>query len=208
MSRPSPFSVRSAADHRCVGETSLRASVRLPLRHGPRAAELERALLAAERALPGVSLPRLEISLCRSRRYSGGYAHTGRIELSRHAEHLGLALLHELGHAVDHLLLARGDRWGSETAALRGWWRAVRRSRAFERLTTACTVGEDSYWPTRRETFARSFSQWTACRAGDHVLLEELARRAAGAGRQWDLDDFAPIAAALDRVLTRLAVAA
>ena len=84
----------------------------------------------------------------------------------------------------------------------------MRRSRAFERLTSACTVGEDSYWPTRRETFARSFSQWTAYRAGDHVLLEELARRAAGAGRQWDLDDFAPIAAALDRVLTRLAVAA
>ena len=188
-------------------ETTLQSSIRLPIRRGPRAAELEHALHAAERALPGLSLPPLEVSLCRSRRYSGGYAAAGWIELSRHAEHLGLALLHELGHAVDHLLLGRDGAWGSETTALGGWWRAVQSSRGFRRLTSACSATETAYWRSRRETFARSFSQWTACRATDETLLAEVERRAAGAGRQWEPDDFEPIACVLDGVLPPLAAA-
>lgn len=189
-------------------ERGLRTSVVLPVRRGERAAELARALAAADLALPGARLPPVEVRLTRSRLYSGGYAHTGRIELSRHAEHLGLALLHELGHAVDHLLLGSGGRWGSETPALRAWWRAVRSSAAFARLTSACAAGDSAYWPTRRETFARSFSQWAARGAGDRSLLDEVARRAAGAGRQWEPRDFAPIARELDRVLAPLAAAA
>jgi hypothetical protein len=138
------------------------------------------------------------VSLTSSRRYSGGYHHAGRIELSRHAEHLGLALLHELGHAVDHLVLGRGSSWGSESTPLRDWWRAVESSRAFERLTSA----EDGwYWRSRREAFARSFAQWVSHRSGDGGLRAELERRAAGPGRQWTADDFAPIARALDAVL-------
>ncbi|HUP32433.1 MAG TPA: hypothetical protein VM184_05315 [Gaiellaceae bacterium] len=189
-------------------ERGLRASILLPVRRGPRAAELAYALALADRVLPGARLPPVEVRLTRSRVYSGGYAHTGRIELSRHAEHLGLAFLHELGHAVDHLLLGRGGQWGSETPALRGWWSAVRSSAAYGRLTSACVPGEAAYWPTRRETFARSFSQWAARGVGDRSLLDEVARRAAGAGRQWEADDFAPIARALDRALAPLAAAA
>jgi hypothetical protein len=189
-------------------ERGLRASIVLPVRRGRRAVELARALAAADVALPGVRLPAVEVKLTSSRLYSGGYAHTGRIELSRHAEHLGLTLLHELGHAVDHLVLGTGGSWGSETAALRGWWRAVRSSAAFARLTSACAPGESAYWPNRRETFARSFSQWAARGAGDRSLLDEVARRAAGAGRQWEPQDFAPIARELDRVLAPLAAVA
>lgn len=188
-----------------MSEQTLGASVRLPVRRGERAAALTSALAAADRALPGLRLPPLEVSFSRSRRYSGGYAHAGWIELSRHAEHLGLALLHELGHAVDHLVLGLGRAWGSESAALDSWWRAVQSSRAFLRLGRACADEEAAYWPSRRETFARSFSQWTATRAGEPALLQELGRRAAGAGRQWAPDDFAPIAVALDDVLLPLA---
>lgn len=189
-------------------ERGLRASIVLPVRRGRRAAELARALAVADLALPGARLPPVEVKLTSSRLYSGGYAHIGRIELSRHAEHLGLALLHELGHAVDHLVLGNGGSWGSETAALRGWWRAVRSTAAFARLTAACAPGESAYWPNRRETFARSFSQWAARAAGDRSLLDEVARRAAGAGRQWEPQDFAPIARELDRVLAPLAAVA
>jgi hypothetical protein len=136
--------------------------------------------------------------LTRSRRYSGGYDRRGRIELSRHAEHLGLAFLHELGHAVDHLVLGRGRRYASETSRLAAWWHAVESSRAFARLAGA----EDAfYWRSRREAFARSFAQWVAGRASDGGLSAELERRAAGAGRQWTADDFAPIGRALDAVL-------
>jgi hypothetical protein len=177
-------------------------SVTLPLRRGPRAAELERALGAAASALPA-ALPRLDVSLTRSRRYSGGYDHAGRIELSRHAEHLGLALLHELGHAVDHLVLGRGRAFASETDGLRAWWQAVQSSEAYARITRACA--DDGYWRSRRETFARSFAQWVAGRAGDAGLLAELERRAAGAGRQWRADDFSPIGRTLDAVLLRRA---
>jgi hypothetical protein len=173
-------------------------SVVLPLRRGPRAAELARALEAAALVLPSPPLPRLDVSLTRSRRYSGGYDHTGRIELSRHAEHLGLALLHELGHAVDHLVLGCGRGWGSETSGLRGWWRTVQSSHAFERLANADDL---LYWRSPREAFARSFAQWVAGRSGERSLVAELERRASGAGRQWTADDFAPIGRALDAVL-------
>jgi hypothetical protein len=184
-----------------VSEPGLSACIRVPVRRGPRAAELGRALAAAERALPGAQLPPLEICFSRSRRFSGGYGHAGWIEISRHAEHVGLALLHELGHAVDHLVLGLGRAWGSETAALDHWWQAVKASAAFARLGRACDGDEQSYWPSQREAFARSFSQWTATRAGDTGLLQELERRASGAGRQWEREDFEPIGAALDAVL-------
>jgi hypothetical protein len=182
-----------ATDHRYVVE-----SIALPVRRGPRASELMRALEAATAALPTWRLPSLAVSLNRSRRYSGGYDPAGRIELSRHAEHLGLALLHELGHAVDHLVIGEGQRFGSETTRLAGWWRAVESSRAFERLMSA---DDGWYWRSPREAFARSFAQWVAGRSGDGTLLAELERRAAGAGRQWTAEDFAPIGRALDAVL-------
>lgn len=174
-------------------------TIRLPVRRGPRALELTRALAAAHAALPGAALPALDVTLTSSRRYSGGYDHTGRIEVSRHAEHLGLALLHELGHAVDHLLLGRDGVWGSETPELERWWEAVRSSRAYALLLQACREGETGYWPTRRESFARSFSQWVAMRGGLH-LHAEVARRWER-GRQWRTDDFARIGYALDDVL-------
>lgn len=186
-----------------MAHTGLRASIELPLRRGPRAASLERALAAAERALPELDPLPLRIVLSSSRRISGGYAHTGLIVISRHAEHPGLALLHELGHALDHR-----NGWASESDAFEPWWRTVRSSRAFARLTAACRGEETAYWPTRRESFARSFAQWVVSRAGDADLRDELERRAAGAGRQWRADDFAPIAKALDALLPPLAVAA
>ncbi len=84
----------------------------------------------------------------------------------------------------------------------------MRESRAFARLTAACRGEESAYWPTRRESFARSFAQWIVARAGDADMRAELERRAAGAGRQWRADDFAPIATALDALLPPLALAA
>lgn len=179
-------------------------TIRLPLRRGPRAAELTRTLLAVEHALGGTPFPELDVALSRSRRFSGGYGHEGRIVVSRHAEHLGLALVHELGHALDHLVLGGARLWASETEALAGWWRAVEHSAAYRRLTRACTAAETAYWPSRRETFARSFAQWVAERAGHEPLRQEVERRAAGAGRQWSPADFAPVGRALDRVLLPL----
>lgn len=185
-------------------DSPIAACVSLPVRRGPRAAELTRALAAVDRAVPGLSLPALCVSFSYSRRYSGGYAHAGRIELSRHAEHLGIALLHELGHALDHLRLGTGRAWGSETRALEPWWRAVQSTRAFARLGGACDARERTYWASRRESFARSFVQWTAMRAGEHSLVREVERRAAGAGRQWSRADFAPVGRTLDEVLLPL----
>lgn len=189
-------------------ETGLRASIALPLRRGPRALALLSALEAAGRALPGLSLPPLRVELTSSRRISGGYEHGRRIVVSRYAEHTGLALLHELGHAFDHHHRRDAATWASETEAFDPWWRSVRSSRAFARLVSACRGEESAYWPTRRESFARSFAQWVAWCAGDADLRGELERRAAGAGRQWEAEDFAPIAAALDTLVPPLTRAA
>jgi hypothetical protein len=179
-------------------------TVRLPVRRGERAAALTGALHAVERALGGTPFPRLEVVLTRSRRFSGGFGHDGRIEISRHAEHLELALVHELGHALDHLVLGGARVWSSETDALARWWRAAEQSAACRRLTGACRGAEVAYWPSRRETFARSFAQWVAIRSDSAPLAREVERRAAGAGRQWTPWDFAPVARELDRVLLPL----
>lgn len=165
---------------------------------------LARALSAADAALPGTELARLPVVFAHEASYRWESGHGLWIALSPRSEHAGLALLHELGHAVDHQLLG----WGSERAGLDTWWHAVTRTRAFRSLRMACSADELAYWPTRRESFARSFAQWVAQRTGLEDVLAEVERRAGGAGRQWARDDFAPVAAELDRVLAACAVAA
>ena len=166
--------------------------------------ELASALAAADALLPLTGLAPLPVVFADA----AGYRWEGQrglwIALSPRCEHAALSLLHELGHAVDHQLLG----WGSERPGLDAWWAAVTRTRAFRSLCLACSAEELGYWPTRRESFARSFAQWVAERAGAEDVLAEVERRAGGAGRQWSRDDFAPVAAELDRVLSPIAAAA
>lgn len=175
-------------------------SVFLPVA-GP---ELRTALAAADAALPGAALAPLPVVVAEEAGYCWEGGRGLWIAISPRSEHAGLALLHELGHAVDHQLLG----WGSERAALDSWWLAVTRTRAFRSLRSACSSDELAYWPTRRESFARAFAQWVAERAGEGDALREIERRACGAGRQWAREDFAAVAAELDAVLAPIAAAA
>lgn len=172
-------------------------SVGLPGGGGPL---LRWALAAADAALPGARIERLPVRLGAAPGYRWEADRGLWVELSPGAEHPGLSLLHELGHAVDHQVLG----WGSERDALAGWWRALTSTQAFRSLCAACPADELGYWAARRECFARSFAQWVAERAGDLTLRAEIARRAAGAGRQWRAADFAPVRAELDVVLAAL----
>lgn len=175
-------------------------SVLLPVA-GP---ALRPALAAADAVLPGAGLAPLRVVVAEEAGYRWEGGRGLWIAISPQSEHAGLALLHELGHAVDHQLLG----WGSERARLGSWWLAVTRTRAFRSLRSACAGEELAYWPTRRESFARAFAQWVAERAGERDALREIERRAGGAGRQWARDDFAPVANELDRVFAPLAAAA
>ena len=166
--------------------------------------ELAGVLAAAEAVLPLAGLAPMPVVFADEAGYRWEAGRGLWIALSPSSEHRGLSLLHELGHAVDHQLLG----WGSERPLLDGWWRAVSRTRAFRSLCRACSGDEVGYWPTRRESFARSFAQWVAERAGLEDVLAEVERRAGGAGRQWARDDFAPVAAELDGVLAPIAAAA
>ncbi|MEO3974364.1 hypothetical protein [Streptomyces sp. CAU 1734] len=70
---------------------------------------------------------------------------------------------------------------------------------------------EAPYFIQPRELFGRAYAQWIALRSGDPVLLAQLDRilrlgqnstlisgPSIGYQRQWELDDFAPVADALD----------
>ena len=165
---------------------------------------LARALAAADSVLPRTELTALPVVFAGEAGYRWQDGRGLWIALSPRSEHVALSFLHELGHAVDHQLLG----WGSERRGLDAWWSALSRTRAFRTLRLACSADELGYWPTRRESFARSFAQWIAERAGVEDVLAEVERRTAGAGRQWAREDFAPVAAELDRVLAPLAAAA
>jgi hypothetical protein len=167
-------------------------------------AALRPALAAADAVLPGAEVAPLPVVVAEEAGYRWEGGRGLWIAISPHSEHAGLALLHELGHAVDHQLLG----WGSEHALLDSWWLAVTRTRAFRSLRRACSSEELAYWPSRRESFARAFAQWVAERAGEQDALREIERRAGGAGRQWARDDFAPVANELDLVLAPVAAAA
>jgi hypothetical protein len=167
-------------------------------------AALRPALVAADAVLPGAGIAPLPVVVAEEPGYRWEGGRGLWIAISPQSEHAGLALLHELGHAVDHQLLG----WGSERARLDSWWLAVTRTRAFRSLRRACSSEQLAYWPTRRESFARAFAQWVAERAGEPDALREIERRAGGAGRQWARDDFAPVADELDAVLAPMAAAA
>ncbi|MBK5218917.1 MAG: hypothetical protein JJE35_03910 [Thermoleophilia bacterium] len=115
---------------------------------------------------------------------------------------------HEIGHSLD--LNALGgrlsatdkltDHWFSAQPETQEWRRAVQRSVAFDRLSTArIDMEKQAYYLLPVELWARSYEQWIATRSGDRDLREKIERRRADVpGLYWEEGEFGPVGEALE----------
>lgn len=126
--------------------------------------------------------------------------------------------LHELGHYIDHAMIPgdRGDpltplAFASEAGNLDEVLGAINASAAAGRLRRIRAENQHNpaalelldYLERPREQFARAYSQWILARGGHDDALDALRDGKVG-HEQWDDADFAPIAAALQRLFERL----
>lgn len=121
-----------------------------------------------------------------------------------------IAMIHEVGHLLDIRGIGRPQDLASVAdERMAPWRRAIEASTAF---TALVELGArlDPYYLRPEELWARSYAQWVATRSDDGWLLQQIHElRGANPQRatyytQWDADDFAPIAAAIDDLFRSL----
>jgi hypothetical protein len=132
-----------------------------------------------------------------------------------------LALVHEVGHALDRFGIGTEVHVDASTAQhplLRDWQRSVSQSRAVQRLhelraeMPASGTAAGSYIDyilSARELFARSYAQWIALRSGDEELLTDVERIRADRNPlmtlvQWESDEFDLLADVFDQLMETL----
>jgi hypothetical protein len=120
-----------------------------------------------------------------------------------------VGVIHEIGHFLDHQGIDSPVDFASRSGRLLEDWRtAVRLSRAVGALQRFPEIG--SYLGRPEEVWARCYVQWIALRSGNPSLRRQVVElrghdsASAEFYAQWEDDDFAPIADALDRLFRRL----
>ena len=159
---------------------------------------LEATLDLSSRALiPVVIAP----ECCFGSRVLGWYVQDSRhIELCASEPHPAVTVLHEVGHALDHL--ESGEFASSEL--LTHWQDAVMSNPSFARLmdSRAQRLIPQSQ-VSQQELLARSFEQWWATRLAHAALHSQWADFLANQpgvqqGLYWTDEEFEPVAAALE----------
>jgi len=119
--------------------------------------------------------------------------------------------LHELGHLLDLEGIGAKGSWASNTGELREVLEAARKTRAVAGLESERAGGAGrsaeqlEYLLSDREVWARAYSQYIAERSRSKPLKTQLkVELAREANAQWESDDFAPIAQAIDNLFTTL----
>ena len=171
-----------------------------------------------------VELPPCALRLRKLKRHSAFYHGPRGITIDPSRDDIYGALMHELGHFLDHALTGSGPFLASELAAehfharnfpsatrgaqaLAGWWEAMDASQGVcklrKRLTarTALPLNPKEravirYLVNPSELFARSFCRWAAERTCDAELI--VSAKTEPLHVFWSYDDFAPIAVELD----------
>ena len=139
------------------------------------------------------------------------------IKISSQSRNPALTALHEIGHFIDHQSLNGQKGYASLFDPLLEKWRlAVDGSAATAEIsgelvkTNIQSVRKTcGYYLSRQEQWARAYAQYIATRSGDPVLLAQLdairtSAHAVYRASQWSDEDFAPIGAAIDELLTGL----
>lgn len=136
---------------------------------------------------------------------------TGTIEISVHGADSwpALTVAHEIGHMLDYRGLPVAGDYESRTRVtdeMKAVIRAIRQSPTYKRLGKLKPAKARKYFRSPIELWARAFAQWVAWRSGSSRLKGQLDRiltdeDPATRIRQWPYDEFAPIAAAIDRLM-------
>ncbi|WP_133740312.1 hypothetical protein [Actinorugispora endophytica] len=131
---------------------------------------------------------------------------TRSIDINTTNPELRSTLVHEIGHAIDHGAF-EGSGLASampRTPQMRAWREAVWNSEAVRALKGEPEDQYTTYLRSLPEIWAHSYAQWVAVRSGDEQLLTELRSRLSSSEadqyRQWEDQDFEPIAEALDHI--------
>jgi len=163
-------------------------------------------------------------------RFLAGTGEPLEIVVNGKGSHRQLTLAHEIGHFLDYQGIGKPGRAESmERGLFNEWRKAVSASKAVETLRekrkspsrfvvkttlpsgTTYVAKPDSYYLLytldEKEIWARSYAQYIAVRSGNPTMLAQLAKERLDpvySERQWDDEDFAPIAAAIDALFRRL----
>ena len=205
MRRVAPPSVLRSGEPRLRPLAEL---VALP-RRSPLYSQLARALAAAH-ALHGFrsDLHPVPVRPTATTRQSGCYRMREGdpidLRVSRRHDRVPLSFLHELGHLLDHQLVAQPRRFASPShAAFRRWRAAVRELDSQAPAHASRT--HRRYFDSYRELWARSYAQTVLATAADETLREHLRtiQRACDVF-VWAERDVAPVAVEVLGVLERL----
>lgn len=201
-------------------------SAALKVASGAKLAPARQTIAAIDKVHGDGELPEVPVKTSQARQFYGVYqtrgANPDHIAISRTSPHPRTTTAHEIGHLLDHVAIgARGTFASERSDLLAGWRAAVAESQAAKSLANdfigkSVTVKlEDGrevtatfsprfirYATTNSEYFARSYAQYVTVRSQDPEMLRELneERNRQRVPLQWTDEDFAPIAAALDKL--------
>ena len=171
------------------------------------------------------NLPRVPVEPLDTPRYQGlyhpswgGSTRPQRIQISITGNEQLSTMVHETGHLIDDSAIGAPGKFASgRDPLMRAWREAVDASRAVRELERIARRGyylrrgpdgaerrvyEDAeYLLQRAELWARSYTQYIAGRSGHaglQRLVEQIRSTRPSPYWQWDADDFAPIAHAID----------
>jgi hypothetical protein len=195
-----------------AGKPRLRALeevIALP-RRSPLARELARALTAAS-LLHGLrsDLAPVPVRPTATISEAGAYRFRKRdpidLRVSRIGERVALGFLHELGHLLDHQVFydRKTRSWASAVHPAFASWRSAAGELRRRRIPGG--RGRQRYFQSTHEMWARCYAQTILCRAHDPELERQLARlQADDDPHVWPADEFAPVAAEVERVFEAL----
>jgi hypothetical protein len=179
-------------------------------RRSPLTTELQRALAAAS-CLHGIrsDLAPVPVRPTTTITEAGAYRFRLRdpidLRVSRVGGRVALGFLHELGHLFDHqVFYDRSTRtWASGVHLAFASWRKAAES--LERRTIVGGRHRQRYFRSTHEVWARCYAQTVLHRADDLELGAQLAKlQADDDPHVWPADQFAPVAAEVERVFTLL----
>lgn len=149
---------------------------------------------------------------------SGGQQKAGKITIrTRDNDHTAITIAHEVGHFLDQQGIGSQLYASPNDSRLAAWRQAIENSRASSELKElARRAGQAGisrkyvrYLSEWVELWARSYSQYIAVRSKNATMLAQLNVLRERTGRvyypkQWDDDDFEPIAQAFDELMLNL----
>lgn len=112
-----------------------------------------------------------------------------------------LAAAHEIGHRFDRIGGALPESEAETTPEMRAVMAAIRRSPTYREIPI--TGGPPA---TSNEVWARAYAQYLAWRSGSSILKNQVDRILTTTDPDdrvlhWPYDEFAPVAAAIDRLM-------